>query len=182
MIVWSWLEVPGVRESSSMTVAHIHWEVGVTIIDAIEFLSCHELQDVVLDNWVLSSSSNVGSCNVTSDCITPGKDVLVSFVLKSVLVDINETIRISNSSILKSSPWSAWSSDVGMSEWMLKSSSGIDVSESCDFLTNIVEVNLYKLVAKANINVSLSAFIKSNFISIWEAENVLVWSEVLDLC
>lgn len=69
-----------------------------------------------------------------------------------------------------------------MGEWMFKGSSSIDVSECCDFFTNTVEMNLDKLVTKADINISLSAFIKSNFIGIWEAEDVLVWGEVLNLC
>ena len=80
------------RKSGGMTVAHVEWEVRVTIVNSVEFLTGHESQDVVLYNWVLGGCSNVGSSSVASDGITPGKNVFKSFVLKSVLVDINETV------------------------------------------------------------------------------------------
>lgn len=75
-----------------MTVTHVEWEIGVAVIDTIKLLSSHELHDIVFDNWVLSSSGDVGSCDVSSDGITPGEDVLESFVLKSILIDINESV------------------------------------------------------------------------------------------
>lgn len=65
---------------------------------------------------------------------------------------------------------------------MLKSSSSINVSEGSNFFTDAVEVNFNKLMTKADIDVSLSALFKGNFVSVWEAENVFVWSEVLDFC
>jgi hypothetical protein len=41
-------------------------------------------------------------------------------------------------------------------------------------------MDLDEFVTKADINSSLSAFFKCNFVSVREAENVFVWSEKLD--
>ena len=64
---------------------------------------------------------------------------------------------------------------------MLKSSSSINISESSNFFSDAVEMDFNELVTKADIDVSFSALFESNLISVWEAENIFVWSEVLNL-
>lgn len=116
MVVWCWLIIPGMRESSSMGVTHIEREIGKSIIDSIKFSSSKEFQKIIFDNWVLSHSSSVGSCGISSNGISESKDVFKSLVLKSILVDINETICISNAWVNKILPRSAWRSNISMSE------------------------------------------------------------------
>ena len=147
MVICSWLVIPGVRESSGMGVTHVEWEVGVTIINSIKFSSFHEFQKVVFDNWILCSSSGIGSCDVSFDGISPSKDVFESFMLKSVLVDIDKATWISNSCVNKSLPWSAWSGNVTMSEWMLNGCASINILESSNLFSNRVEMNFSEFMS-----------------------------------
>ena len=82
-----------------MRVAHQKWEIRVSIINTINFFSVHESKNVVFDNWALSHSSSHRSSNVSSDSITESEDILVSLVLKGVWVNIDQTIRTSNSTV-----------------------------------------------------------------------------------
>lgn len=94
MVVGVWFKVVEVREGSSMGVAHKKWEVRVTIINTVAFLTVHESHNVVFHYWALSHSGGGGSGDVASDSISESKDVFKSLVLEGKWVDINQTIRI----------------------------------------------------------------------------------------
>lgn len=69
--------------------AEIEWHVSETIINGIELMTVHECLEVVLHDWALGSGSMLGSCNITLDAVTKCENVLKSFVLESVWVDID---------------------------------------------------------------------------------------------
>jgi len=96
------------REGGSMGVAHEKWEVRVSIIDSIRILSVHESENVVFDNWRLGHGSSTRSSDVSSNGITEGKDVFESFVLEGIWVDIDQTIRISDTVVDEVLPWLTW--------------------------------------------------------------------------
>jgi hypothetical protein len=77
-------------------VAQVEWHECVSVIDGIQFLSFHELLQVVLDNWALVDSCSLGSSGVNTDAISKGKDVFESLVLESVRVDINNSFTVGN--------------------------------------------------------------------------------------
>jgi len=174
--------VIGVRESSNCGMTHPDWEAWVTIVDTVEFLSCDKSQEVVLDNWVLCSSCSLSSSSVSSNGITEGKDVLKSFMLKSVLININEAISIGNSSINKILPWSWWSSETSVVEIVFSNFSCCDIFERSNLLSNIIDMNLNQLLSKDDINVSFVAFIKNNIVGIVEFNDLLSWSNELNSC
>ena len=91
-----------------MGVAHEKWEVRVSIIDSIRILSVHESENVVFDNWGLGHGSSTRSSDVSSNGITEGKDVFESFVLEGIWVDIDQTIRISDTGVDEVLPWLTW--------------------------------------------------------------------------
>ncbi len=90
LVVMKMLEVRGIR------VTKIEWHIGVTIIDSIEVTALHELLNIVLDDGGLVDSSSLGSSSVDTDAITESEDVLEALVLKSVGVNINDTLAVSD--------------------------------------------------------------------------------------
>lgn len=90
LVVMKVLEVGGIR------VAKIEGHIGVTIIDSIEVTALHELLNIVLDDGGLVDSSSLRSSSVDSDAITESEDVLEALVLKSVGVNINDTLAVSD--------------------------------------------------------------------------------------
>jgi len=67
-----------------------------------------------------------------------------------------------------------------MSETRFNNFSTVDILESGNLLTNFTSVDLQKLPTKHNLDSSLVAFFKSNFVSVTKFENFFVWSPVLD--
>jgi len=116
MIVGVSFVVMEMREGCGVRVAHEHWEVRISIIDSIDFLSFHESENVVFNNWALGHGGSLGSSDVSSDSISKSKDVFESFVLKGIWVYINQTIGISNSTIDEVLPWFTWWVKVSVSE------------------------------------------------------------------
>jgi hypothetical protein len=55
----------------------------------------HEAKKVILDYRVLGNGTSVGAGSLETNSITKSKDVVVFFVLKSVLINIDTTISIS---------------------------------------------------------------------------------------
>lgn len=72
----------------------IERHVGVTIINSIQFLTIHELLEIVLDDWSLMDGSCLGSCNVSSNTITESENIIESLVLKSVWVNVDNSFII----------------------------------------------------------------------------------------
>jgi len=96
--------------------AHEKWEVRISIIDSITFLSVHESENVVFDDWALGHGGSHRSSNVSSDGITESKDVFESFMLKGMWVYINQTIGISDTAVDEVLPWFTWWVKVSVSE------------------------------------------------------------------
>ena len=130
------------RERSGVGVAHEHWEVRISIIDSIHFLSVHESENVVFNNWALGHGGSHGSGDVTSDGISESKDVFESFVLEGVWVDINQTIGISDSTVDEVLPWLTWRIEVSVSETRFNCFTAIDVLESGNLLTDFTGMHL----------------------------------------
>ena len=107
LVVMKMLEVRGIR------VTKIEWHIGVTIIDSIQVTALHELLNIVLDDRGLVDSSSLGSSSIDSDAITESKDVLEALVLKSVGVNINDTLTVS---------------DIGFSELLMRLAGRVDHS------------------------------------------------------
>lgn len=81
MIVGSRLEIPKMAELSHVRVTQEERHISVAIINSIQSLSFEELINVVFNDWALSHSTNLGSCGLSFDSVSPGKNVFESFVL-----------------------------------------------------------------------------------------------------
>jgi hypothetical protein len=172
VVSWSGFVVPGVLEAGGVRVGEVEWPVSVTIIDSIQFLTFHD--------WALSVSGMLGSSGFSSNSITKSEDVLESRVLESVWVDIDKTSAVDNVSIDEFSMGFTWWVNISMSEWFFKDSSSINISESGNLFIELISVNLKHFPSEHNIDSSLVAFIKSDLVGIWESEDFLVWSPVLN--
>lgn len=177
----TWFIIMVVLEAGSIWVPKDEWHEGVTIIDSIQLFTFHELLNVVLNDWGLMDNSSLCSSCVNTDAITKSKDVLESLVLKSVWVYIDNSFFVSNSWIKKLLMWFAWWVNYSWEEIFLDGLSSIYASECSNLLTVFVLLNRHHFPSKVNINSSLSAFFKCNFIGIWEFEDFFVWSPELDL-
>ena len=98
-----WFKVPQVTKLSHVGMAQEELHVGVTIINTVQSFTIKEVIDVVFNDWALCYSGMLGSSGLTLDSISPGENVLESFVLKSVRIDINHTSMIGNTRLNKSS-------------------------------------------------------------------------------
>jgi len=180
MIVGVSFVVMEMREGCGVRVAHEHWEVRISIIDSIDFLSFHESENVVFNNWALGHGGSLGSSDVSSDSISKSKDVFESFVLKGIWVYINQTIGISNSTIDEVLPWFTWWVKVSVSETWFDNFSTVNIFESGNLFSDFTGVNFQKFPSKHNLDSSLVAFFKSNFVSVTKFIDFFVWSPVLD--
>lgn len=134
----------------------------------------------MLNNGILILSCNLSSSSWNVNTITEGKNVFKSLVLKCILININKTSFISDTCINKLFlRFTGWVDNTRL-EILFKSFTGINISECDNFFSNFIRVNLDHFPSKMNVNASLSAFIKSNFISIWELINFFIWSPELD--
>lgn len=104
----------------------------------VAVFSVHVLHDVVLHNWNLGLSSILGSGGVNVDSITKSEDTLVSTVLQSVWVDINQSAFVSKSRVSQPLVWVRWWDNVGGSKNMLESFSRVNISEVSNFLSKII--------------------------------------------
>ena len=134
----------------------------------------------MLNNGILTLSSNLSSSCWNINTITKSENVFESLVLEGVLININKTSLISDTSIDKLFLRLTGRVDNTGLEILLKGFTGINISESDNFFSNFISMNLDHFPSKMNINTSLSAFIKSNIISIWELINFFIWSPELD--
>jgi len=169
-----------VLETSSMRVSHVQRHIRITIVNTIQFLAIHELLDIVLNNRALCMCWILCSCSFTLNCISKGKNILKLIMLKSVRIDINQTLRISESCVNKILVGTTRGINVCMHKWFFKKFSSINIFESCNFFSDITFVDFYHFPAKHNINWSLVALVKGNFISIREFINEIIWSPILN--
>lgn len=168
------------REGSGVRVAHQQWPVGVSIVDTIAFFTFHKSQDIVLHNWALSLGSDLRSGNIRFNGITEGKNVVKSFMLKSVWINIDKTVVPRKPRVDKVLPWLAWWVDVAVCEGRLNDFTVVNILECSHLLANCVVVDFRELPSKHDFNTSLVAFFKCDFVCITKLENFLVWRPVLD--
>jgi hypothetical protein len=76
--------------------AKVEWHESISIIDGVQLLSVHEVFQVVLHHWALVDGSGLSSGSVDSNTVSEGENVFKSFVLKSIRININNTLIISN--------------------------------------------------------------------------------------
>lgn len=137
-------------------------------------------QHVVLDYWVLSLCSILGSCQVASNAITKSEDVLVLFVLKRVFVHIHKSLVITQTRVKDQLLRFAWRIDACGEEWLLNGFARVNISEDSNLLVVLILLQFEHFPAKADIDSTLVALIKSNLVGVWELVNFLVRSEVLN--
>jgi len=180
VIVGCGFEVVEMSKGGSVGMAHEKWEVRISIIDSITFLSVHESENVVFDDWALGHGGSHRSSNVSSDGITESKDVFESFVLKGMWVYINQTIGISDTAVDEVLPWLTWWVEVSVSETRFDNFSTVNILKSGNLLTDFTSVDFQELPAKHDLDSSLVAFIKSDFVGVTKFENFFVWGPVLN--
>lgn len=115
-----------------------------------------------------------------ANCIAKSKYVIVGLVLQSVLVYVNTTGLVSNTSVNQELMRFARRVDARCVEVLLDHGAGIDVLENSDLSLMMVSFHFKHLPSKHHINAALVALFQGNFISIWESVNFLVRGPVLD--
>ena len=134
----------------------------------------------MLNDWTLSNCCSLSSCSVYTNAITKSKDVFKSLVLKSIRIDINDSLSVSNTAIKQSSlRFAGWVNDCG-EEILFNDLTGLNASEDCNLLFLFVLLDFKHFPSKVNINTSLVTLFKSNLVSIGELEYFLVRSPELD--
>jgi hypothetical protein len=174
LVVVQVLEITGIR------VAEIEGKERVSIIYAVQFLAIHELLNILLDNRSLVDSSCLGSGGIDTNAITKGEDVLITLVLKSIWVDIYDTFLIGNTWGNKLLMRLAGRVNHTSEEVLLDNLSWVDVAEGCNLLTVLVLSDLNHFPSEEDFDSSLLALFKSNLVSIWELEDLLVGSPILN--
>lgn len=81
VVLGSWFIVPQVLKLSLVGMGKIEWEVGISIIDSVQFFSLQEIVEIMFHNWILSHSSDLSSSSFSFDAISEGEDILKSLVL-----------------------------------------------------------------------------------------------------
>lgn len=154
----------------------------VSIIDGIQILSMQKSLDIVFDDSTLGESSIVrwGCWNICA--WSKGKNIFVFSWLKSVRVNINETISIDKWSSRNFFLWFWWRLSNKLIEILLNGFSSINVSKNTPIFSLRSLRDFKKFPTKVYFNVSLSALVKSNFVCIIKIENSLVWSPILNSC
>jgi hypothetical protein len=164
-----------------MGVTHIKWEIRISVINSINFLSIHKSENVVFDNWTLGLSRCLRSSDVSSDGISESKDILKSLVLKGIWVYINQTIGISNSAVDKILPWFTWRVKVSVSKSRFDDFSTVDIFECGNlFPISFTVMDFQKFPTEHDFNSSFVAFVKSDFVGVTKFENFFIWSPVLN--
>jgi hypothetical protein len=77
-------------------VTEVEGKEGISVIDTVQFLTIHELLNILLDNRGLVDSSSLGSGGINTNAISECEDVLITLVLEGIWVNIDDTIGIGN--------------------------------------------------------------------------------------
>lgn len=174
------LEVMQMGEGSAVRVTEVHGEVRVSVVDGVTVSTVEVFESVVLDDWGLGHGGGVSTGSVSTDAITESKDVLVVVVLHGVLVDINSTSGVTKvGDIGEDFVGVGGRVDHGGKERLLNNFVSIDVSENGNLLSSLGSLNFSHFPAEHDIDVTLGALLKSNFVGVREFIDVLVRSPVL---
>lgn len=87
----SGLEVMKMLEVRGIGVSDVEGHEGVAIVDSVAVLAVDVVQNIVLDNGVLSHGGDVGPGGIPTDAVTESKDVLMLIVLESVSVNVDKS-------------------------------------------------------------------------------------------
>jgi len=98
----------------------------------------HEAKKVILDYRVLGNGTSVGAGSLETNSIPKSKDVVVFIVLKSVLINIDTTISISEASVSKELMGLGWWVDASRVEVFLDSNTCVDVLEDGNLLSILI--------------------------------------------
>lgn len=169
-----------VLETGCIRMSQKEWQEGISVIDSIQFFANHEVGQIMLNDWTLCNSSSLSSSSVDSNAISESKDVLESLVLKSIRIDVNNSLMVSNTTLQESRLGLAWRVNDSRKEVFLNDSTCINAFEDSDFLSNLVLLHFNHFPTKVDINASLVALFQCDFIGIGELEDFLVWSPELD--
>lgn len=134
----------------------------------------------MLYNWILSYCSWLSSSRIHTDTVTKGKDILESFVLKCVRVNINKTIFTGNSWINQFFMRVTGRVNNSGEEVLFYCFSWINIFKNGNFLTILISFYFNHFPSKIDIDSSLMAFVKCYFISIVKCEYLFIGSPKLD--
>jgi hypothetical protein len=113
------LVVVQVLEAGCVSVSEEEGHERVAVIDSVDLLTLEELENVVLYDGVLGSGSTLSTGGLETDGVSKGEDVVIGVVLKSVLVDIDQTFAVTETSILNPLVSLGRRVDVGLEEIFL---------------------------------------------------------------
>lgn len=174
------LEVMQVGEGSAVRVTEVHGEVRVSVVDGVTVSTVKVFESVMLDYWGLGHGSGISTGSVSTDAITKSKDVLVVVVLHCVLVDINSSSGVTKvGDVGEDFVGVGWRVDHGGKERLLNNFISIDISENGNFLSSLSSLNFSHFPAEHDVDVTLGALLKSNFVCVREFIDVLVRRPVL---
>ena len=153
----------------------------VSVIDTVQFLTIHELLNVLLDNRGLVDSSSLGSGGIDTDAISESENVLITLVLKGVWVDIDDTFAVGDAGGHKLVMRLAGRINHSGEEVLLNDLAGINIAESGNLLSILVGGNLGHFPTEENFNASLLALLEGDLVGVGELEDLLVRGPVLNL-
>ena len=90
-----------VLEVGCIRVAEEEWHEGIAIINSIKVTAFHELLNIVLHNRGLVDSCSLSSSSVDANTISESENVLEALVLKSVRINIYNTLAVGNARVSK---------------------------------------------------------------------------------
>lgn len=122
----------------------------------------------------------MSSSSIKANSIAESEDVIVCLVLKSVLVDINTSSLVSQTSIDQELMGFAWGIDAGGVEILFNYGSSVDILENCNLSLVLVMLDLDHLPAKHHVNPTLVAFFKRNLVGVGESVDLFIGCPVLN--
>ncbi len=134
----------------------------------------------MLNDGVLSESGSLCSCRIKGNAITERENVFEFLMLQSVLIHINTTISVSNTSINQFFVLFAGRIDRSSLEGFLDRLAIFNVLEGCDLLVVFVELHAKHFPAEENLDSSLLAFVKCYFVGVREGEDLIIGGPELD--
>lgn len=113
------LVVVQVLEAGCVSVSELEGHESVAVVNSVDLLTLEELEHVVLHDGVLCCGGTLSTGSIETDSVTKCEDVVVGVMLKSVLVDIDETFAVSEAGILNPLVSLGRRVDVGLEEIFL---------------------------------------------------------------
>ena len=93
------LKVVQVLEAASIRVTSPEWHESISVPNSVALSAVQVVEDVVLNNGVLTHNRRLSPCSVSRDAVTESKHVLELIVLEGVPVDINKTLVVAQTRV-----------------------------------------------------------------------------------